>query len=554
MQPKQPSLAPRSASQMSQEYMESAEAVRKVWGGRCGMKSAIYDCEGRVRNLKRVFALVCETLRHTAALERACGGIPALAAALRDAAVDRALLFVVAYEVLWGVGKVRGGGAVKRLVVENEAALRAATGAVTRGGRSAAAGAAGASASGAGAAAEVGGDQPQPPTRWVRVNTLAGSVEQAVAALCSAAQAPATGAALARDAITPSALLPYMLRLPQGAHAALDLHRHPAVLSGALVLQDLPSALPPHALLGEPGAARAALGEDLRGLVIDACAAPGNKTSQLAALLASARGEGSSGSGSGSGSSAPGAGAKGKKRRREPEAAAAAPAITAFDRDASRLALLQERLGTLGALGLVAPVCGDFLAVDPAAHASVTAILLDPSCSGSGMKVRWGGLEADVQQPPAPSASASASAASGAYAPPAVPQRDSTRVRNLAAFQLKALTHALSFPGVRRVVYSTCSLYAEENECVVAGALAASAAAGLAVQLMPCLAAWPMRGVAGAGAAGQGLSAEQAQRCVRWDPTAAGKGAGGAGSAGVELGDVGFFVALFEKRHGESAQ
>ena len=93
--------------------MESAEAVRKVWGGRCGMKSAIYDCEGRVRNLKRVFALVCETLRHTAALERACGGIPALAAALRDAAVDRALLFVVAYEVLWGVGKVRGGGAVK---------------------------------------------------------------------------------------------------------------------------------------------------------------------------------------------------------------------------------------------------------------------------------------------------------------------------------------------------------------------------------------------------------------------------------------------------------
>lgn len=42
------------------------------------------------------------------------------------------------------------------------------------------------------------------------------------------------------------------------------------------------------------------------------------------------------------------------------------------------------------------------------------------------------------------------------------------RLKNLSRFQIKILKHALrSFPDVKRVVYSTCSIYPEENEEVI---------------------------------------------------------------------------------------
>ena len=43
---------------------------------------------------------------------------------------------------------------------------------------------------------------------------------------------------------------------------------------------------------------------------------------------------------------------------------------------------------------------------------------------------------------------------------------DKKRLRMLAAFQLRALLHALSFPSVKRVVYSTCSVHQEVCVCV----------------------------------------------------------------------------------------
>eukprot|EP00026_Physarum_polycephalum_P000494 Phypoly_transcript_00495.p1 GENE.Phypoly_transcript_00495~~Phypoly_transcript_00495.p1 ORF type:complete len:758 (+),score=172.41 Phypoly_transcript_00495:334-2607(+) len=41
------------------------------------------------------------------------------------------------------------------------------------------------------------------------------------------------------------------------------------------------------------------------------------------------------------------------------------------------------------------------------------------------------------------------------------------KVEGLRKFQITALKHAFSFPAVQRIVYSTCSLYVEENEKVV---------------------------------------------------------------------------------------
>lgn len=49
------------------------------------------------------------------------------------------------------------------------------------------------------------------------------------------------------------------------------------------------------------------------------------------------------------------------------------------------------------------------------------------------------------------------------------------RLQALAGFQLRALCHALAFPALQRLVYSTCSLCQEENEDVVQAALEQSA-------------------------------------------------------------------------------
>jgi 16S rRNA C967 or C1407 C5-methylase (RsmB/RsmF family) len=46
------------------------------------------------------------------------------------------------------------------------------------------------------------------------------------------------------------------------------------------------------------------------------------------------------------------------------------------------------------------------------------------------------------------------------------------RVRDLAALQRSLILHAMRFPAVRTVVYSTCSVFTQENEDVVRAVLA----------------------------------------------------------------------------------
>lgn len=71
----------------------------------------------------------------------------------------------------------------------------------------------------------------------------------------------------------------------------------------------------------------------------------------------------------------------------------------------------------------------------------VEYILVDPSCSGSGMQGRISVCDE---------------------------QKDDKRLFKLAGLQIKILCHAMqSFPNVKRIVYCTCSLWKEENEQVV---------------------------------------------------------------------------------------
>jgi putative methyltransferase len=174
-----------------------------------------------------------------------------------------------------------------------------------------------------------------------------------------------------------------------------------------IILQDKASCFPP-VILDPPVGAQ----------VIDACAAPGNKTSQLCALV----------------------GAAGR--------------VWAFERDPRRFQILEKLTSAAGVGARLKNKLADFLTVDPAdpEYASVTHILCDPSCSGSGMPMS---LERSL-------------ASSKENEDEAAVEK---RLHQLSKFQCMIVKHAMRFPAVKRVVYSTCSIHAQENEIVVAEVL-----------------------------------------------------------------------------------
>jgi len=165
----------------------------------------------------------------------------------------------------------------------------------------------------------------------------------------------------------------------------------------------------------------------------------------------------------------------------------------------------------------------DFLMLDPKDKnfQDVTALLLDPSCSGSGIVGRdanAASLSVVLTLPSLPSAAANPPSKTSLIKkrkrqdpenPGSRPERpektpkiatDTTeenplsapadpsisaaeaeealqkRLKNLSLFQLKLLKHAMSFPAATRITYSTCSVHATENESVVLRALCSEVA------------------------------------------------------------------------------
>ncbi|XP_076330541.1 LOW QUALITY PROTEIN: 26S rRNA (cytosine-C(5))-methyltransferase nsun-5-like, partial [Tachypleus tridentatus] len=163
-------------------------------------------------------------------------------------------------------------------------------------------------------------------------------------------------------------------------------------------------------------------------LVLDACAAPGMKTVHLAALMEN----------------------KGK--------------ILAVDMNSERLDIVKEMVHFVTSCETY---CADFSSLDPATEpfSSVEYILLDPSCSGSGIvnRLDYGSNETS----------------------------DPSRIRKLAWFQKQLLSHSLTFPNVKRIVYSTCSINQEENEEVIKAVLETTKDFTLE-KIIP---QWPTRGL-----------------------------------------------------------
>ena len=193
------------------------------------------------------------------------------------------------------------------------------------------------------------------------------------------------------------------------------LYQHSLVTEGRLLLQDKASCLPVACLDPPSGAS-----------LLDACAAPGMKTSQAA-------------------------GAVGKSGK-----------VIAVERSSKRAGTLREILAKSDGNTVTTVLESDFLDVKPEEHPDVEYLVVDPSCSGTGMVLRPG----DASDPP------------------------QERLDKLAGLQTRLLLHALSFPKAKKVVYSTCATSVTENEAVVAKVLSTSPE----WKSVPALESWPRRG------------------------------------------------------------
>lgn len=412
-------------------YMKAAEILEKAEKKQGALKTLVYD--SKFSNIKQLFALVFETHKFSSVLQE----IIVSTKLLKQTKLKLPLAKVLVYDLVLGPG-LKCGGSWKAVLLKQRPRLQAALARIkVRQGVSK-------NQDLIPAHAQKQGDQLLP--RYVRVNSLKTCVEDAVDYLKREGFTYRGQARRLEDLRLKNKDFVQDMDLPELLvfSPKTDFHDHFLYKAGHIILQDKASCLPAHVLSPPPGS-----------VVLDACAAPGNKTSHLAALM--------------------------KNQGR----------LFAFDLDPRRLATMSTLLLRAGV------TCHqlhnqDFLKVDPESpqHRDVEYILLDPSCSGSGMVC----LREDDEE------------------------KDEARLASLASFQLKCLNHALRFPGLKRLVYSTCSVHAQENEEVVTSCLQQNPS----FRLVPLMPQWPERGQ------------EPLTQCLRASPTS--------------TRTHGFFVALLQKR------
>jgi putative methyltransferase len=382
--------------------------------------------------------------------------------------------------------------------------------------------------------------------RWVRINNVRTTAEK---------QFDTTFASYKRvDSLTELVVkddtkrmyidphIPDLVAVPPG----VDFTASTAYKNGEIILQDKASCFPAYLLFGQ--------GEVWDGGdLVDGCAAPGNKTTHLASLLCK----------------------KDTKKRNGPKRR-----IISMDASQVRAKTLQKMVSTAGADHFVTVLPGqDFLALDPldARFEEVSGLLLDPSCSGSGIigrdevpklvlpvspaeerkkqgKKRKRGQ--DVQPEVAVNKATSATDENEM----ASTHLDLERLTKLSNLQTRIVEHAMAFPAATRITYSTCSIHLIENESVVSRLLASEVAKRRGWRVMrrdeqpEGLRAWRHRGVRTENQSADGspaqdgvqtsevkvdLSDEDLEGCLRcW--------------AGDAEGTGGFFVAGFVRDETQS--
>ncbi|KAL8747241.1 MAG: hypothetical protein Q9190_000860 [Brigantiaea leucoxantha] len=362
-----------------------------------------------------------------------------------------------------------------------------------------------------------------PHPRWIRINTLCTSLnKQLQSTFAGYQQVESLQQLLQNHEVSDNKVLYIDKDIPNllALSPAADLLKSSAYKNGMIILQDKASCFPAYLLDPRPH----------DGTFLDACAAPGNKTTHLAAIL-------------------------GESRDTTQRAQ-----VWAIERDASRSKTLGNMVKLAKADQIVRIKAGqDFLRLDPRKQPwnKVGCLLLDPSCSGSGI---IGREDFHVVTLPMERAEGLVTGKSkkrkrdesSVPAPLIAEQQDTlfaensdhlaSRLTLLSTFQLKLLLHAFTFPMARKITYSTCSIHAEENEIVILKALRSDAAREGQWRLLRRheqvigLRNWRIRGDAeklSRFLSEVSLGAEEiAESCIRCEK-------------GTEEGTQGFFVAAF---------
>ncbi|EKX41496.1 hypothetical protein GUITHDRAFT_112468 [Guillardia theta CCMP2712] len=329
-----------------------------------------------IRNKKATLALAAETTRLSNLIDE-CMKTTGLAS--EENRFKPFLLKVLVYEILLGKKKIQGGGEASRLVKGHREGLVKALGRQLekRGIKS------------VDDLSRESAHRPSHNLKYLRVNVLRTTMAEVVEGLLADSWEQLSHQefmqTLSMNKSKVFCLDPdfddlLMLR------STSDFHKSQLVGDHFVRIQEKASCMPARVMMED---------NDIE-FALDACAAPGNKTTHLSALM----------------------GNRGK--------------IVALDINQDRVKLLQETVEKMGASNITV-MKKDFLSVSakvkPFSH--VQGILLDPSCSGSGIVGREERMDAKSKE------------------------KEEERLQRLCAFQKKALLHALSFPNVRRVVYST---------------------------------------------------------------------------------------------------
>ena len=364
--------------------------------------------------------------------------------------------------------------------------------------------------------------------RWIRVNTLKTTLEDQLDTTFAGYDRATTVNAVRQQGTKRLYIdehIPNLVAISPN----VDLSKSEAYKSGAIIFQDKASCFPAYLL--DP------LTED--GDIIDTCSAPGNKTTHIAAILL--------------GHSA------------EPDEYT--QTIHAFEKNKGRAETLEKMVNLAGSQAWTKLHSGqDFLRTDPDApsYQNVRALLLDPSCSGSGIVGRDEMPELHLpvlkqgSGQPAKNSNKDTKAQNTTQETRKRKREDQedlldimvdddgvvtavntdselkTRLAALSTFQLELLVHAFKFPAARKITYSTCSIHAEENEFVVQKALESAGAKERGWRLLKReeqirgMREWTVRGSKDACGQDEVL----AEACIR-------------ANKGDEHGTMGFFLAGF---------
>ncbi|CAZ85452.1 unnamed protein product [Tuber melanosporum] len=484
-------------------YLESSRIIARANFG--GLRAAVYSDRSIKSKPEQLYALCVETLKHQEILNEVIEKSQILKV---EKKLTHPLALVLLHDFLISKnGIATSNGPLKSSILRNRARLSAEfTRARLKRGY-------------ATKAALLRGSRSKTPRfpRWVRINNLRANYDLLMNKGVFSEFTPVdnledlypNGGDLPNKVYVD----PYVSDLLAFAPAA-PLMKHPLKKTGAIVFQDRASCVPAQ-LLDPPRDA----------YVVDATAAPGNKTTHLASLL--------------------GPDSRGK--------------IFAFERDYRRAFTLKETVEAAGAQDLVEiRPAQDFLRSAPwnpdeeNGLNKVTHILLDPSCTGSGI------VERDEYKfvPPGEPRERGSKGLDGSFykglntLPSAVEYDDSRvwrqrgtvedRTFSLADFQVRMIEHAMRFPSATRITYSTCSIHAQENERVVMAALNTSVARRRGWVTEPRhlnkMRDWFRRGILEECEGNE----QVADSCIRFNPW-------------VD-GGIGFFVAVFIRNEQERAR